>query len=97
MRGNRPWTLETGRGFARRARDGTVADLGVECGTWQVRHLIIDTGTCLQGVQLRLPTDAVATLDREERQLTTAMTCADLQEDAFHRIAEEEGEEEDGT
>src|SRR4051812_42429254 len=78
MTGNRLWTLETVRGFALKARDGTlgsVEDLLFEERSWTVRWLVVDTGTWLHGRRVAIAVTALGPPDEEAECFPADLTC----------------------
>jgi uncharacterized protein YrrD len=70
------------KGYAIRASDGeigTIADFLFDDRSWAIRWLVVETGTWLTGRKILLHPVALGTVDPERRELTVALTMAQVQ------------------
>ncbi|MBB4198245.1 hypothetical protein CCR94_17285 [Rhodoblastus sphagnicola] len=71
------------RGYAIKSRDGeigTIADFLFDDRTWRTRWLVVDTGNWLTGRMVLLHPGALGQADYERRELSVALTRAQVEE-----------------
>ena len=71
------WNIQSFNGFTIEASDGhigTVCDMLFDDANWNIRWLVVDTGTWLSGRKVILPVSSLGKPDRDDRVFPVNLT-----------------------